>query len=426
MPVVKHPPAGTVNRMPYNAQQKNRRQVGHTIAGLIAGIFATLILVGCGEKRSEPIQFDATSTTSTADTTVEESGTDMQITIVIDGWSKAGITESSLTWSDGAEKRTALQWRAVDVETLKEIATEYPEVPTRLAARMYSADPYITCGPDKCQDSTGDIEYEALVDPTTSPVHGALYEAWGIRTGAWIATIPAETATLWFGTQALEISRSNEIPEFTPEGVQAAGEVIAITVSFGTIHPIAPAWLVGTPATVSEFGSVEVDTSGGYSYTSVPAEKFLRGVHSEVVGASNIGASRLTWMTSPTTGCGGGTICVPGAVATEITADTPTVTIVCSGSYTGVLERGAVRVSYTYPQIVHQYGIWGGAQSSISTESGIPLWNTTPPYVSGPMEMIFEYAHLYDQIGIYGKVGYVRTVGEDASPVEWFPRWGQC
>lgn len=101
--------------------------------------------------------------------------------------------------------------------------------------------------------------------------------------------------------------------------------------------------------------------------------------------------------------------------------------LVCSEGYTAVLETGTVRVSYTYPQIAHQFGIWGYAAPSIITESGIPLWNMTPPYVSGATELILEYAHFYDQNGIYEKVGTIREAAAPAGVApKWFADWAKC
>jgi hypothetical protein len=401
------------------------RRVRRTLIGLFVTI-AGAGLVGCGENRSEPIHLDGAETTSTTTAGTDEAAT--AITLVLDGWSKAGISNGSLTWSEGNGKRTPVQWTAVDETVLRQIAAVKPDVLTRLAARMYSADPALTCDTEQCQDSTGEIEYAALVDPTKGKVHGAMYEAWGIRNGAWTATIPSETASLWFGAQQLVIARSDETPDFTPEGERATGEVIALAISFGNLHPIAPAWLDGATPTLTEFNSVEVDETGKYAHNAVPAESFLVGVHSEVPAAANLGASRLTWMTSPTTGCGAGVICVPGVAKSEIETGEVTAELVCSETYTGVLETGTIRVSYVYPEITHQFGIWGDAQPSIVTENGIPLWKVTPPYVSGPIELIFMYAHLYDQNGIYSKVGEIRDANEAAGGETnvWFAGWGQC
>lgn len=396
-----------------------------TIVGLLASI-AVVGLAGCGEERSEPIQLETTTTTSTEETGPAATGAG--ITILLDGWSMAGISAESVTWSEGSGKRAPVQWRAADETDVREIAAVRPDVLTRLAARMYSADPALACNLEQCQDSTGTIGYGDLVDPTKGKVYGAMYEAWGIRTGAWIAKIPAETASLWFGTQQLVIARETDIPDFTPDGERAAGEIIAIAISFGALHPIAPSWLDGATPTLTEFNSVEVDETGKYTHSAVPAESFLIGVHSEVPGAVNLGASRLTWMTSPTTGCGAGVICVPGVAKSEIETGEVTAELVCLETYTGVLETGTLRVSYVYPQITHQFGIWGDAQPSIVTESGIPLWNATPPYVSGPIKLIFEYAHLYDQNGIYNKVGEIRDANEVAGGEAkvWFAGWGRC
>jgi len=425
-PVVKRPTGSTIRDMHPHQKPYPKRRTGRTLVGLIVSV-AVVGLTGCGEERSEPIQLDATTTTSTDETATNE--TSPVITIVLDGWSMAGISRGSVTWSEGSGKQTPVQWVAAEEADVRAIAAVRPDVLTRLAARMYSADPALTCNLEQCQDSTGEIGYGDLVDPTKGKVHGAIYSAWGIRTGAWIAKIPAETALLWFGAQQLFITRETDKPDFAPDVERAAGEIIALAISFGALHPIAPAWLDGATPTVTEFGSVDVDETGKYAYNAVPAESFLVGVHSEVPGAANLGASRLTWMTSPTTGCGAGVLCVPGVAKSEIEAGEVTAELVCFETYTGVLETGTIRVSYVYPQITHQFGIWGDTQPSIITESGIPLWNTTPPYVSGPLQLIFTYAHLYDQKGIYSKVGEVRELASEAAGGEakvWFAGWGQC
>lgn len=385
-----------------------------TTAGAILAIVGMTILSACGEESTNSentVQGEGDVTEETVETVVKEEG----IVLLLDGWSGSGISLADLKWSTMGGEKKSISFKPAAGEDLKYVAEIEPEAVRRVAARMYSADPKITCDAEGCKDSTGAINFETISDIGNSPVHGAMYQAWGIKNGAWIATIPSDFANIWYGTRKLNVTREAVSFDDLPELNQAAGRAIAISVAFGQVYPTTPLWLDGgVVPTVNIFDTAPE----GESITPIQtgAGDFLQGTHADIPEAMGLGAGLLTWMSSPTTGCGSGVLCVPGIVKTETKASELQRFEVCSEGLRGVLEQGSINMSYTYPKPTHQFGVWGGADADGNQPGGTPLWKTTPPYAEGPVEIHYEYAHLYDRYGIYQRAGRTSVVGED--PVE--------
>ena len=335
------------------------------------------------------------------------------IVLLLDGWSAAGIDTADLTILSAEGERKPIQFRPATGEDLRTIAGTEPEAVRRVAARMYSADPNIVCDAKGCRDSKESIDFETLAKIGTSPVHGSMYQAWGIENGAWVATIPDDFTDVWYGTRNLTVMRDYVGSTDYTMPNSAFGKAIAISISFGQIYPTTPLWLEsGVSEPPTDFETILEEE--GPEYDATRAEAFLGGLHADVPDARGLGAGVLTWMSSPTTGCGSGVLCVPGIIKADTKASETQKFEVCSDYLRGVIEQGAIDVSYTFGKPIHQFGAWGGSEADGNRPGGVPLWRTTPPYAEGVIEIHYEYAHLYDRFGLRRKAGRVSIVGEDS------------
>lgn len=400
--------------------EKIIRRKRNTAIGLL---LAVATASSCGGGGNSP-------TPGAGETTAEkpEEEKTPSITIILDGWSMAGVPVDALEIESETGGRRVLQLEALDEGEAAKISERQPEALTLLAARMYSADPEIVCGARECSDTTGPIPFEALTKPGMGRVHGELYRAWGVETGAWVGRVEETEARIWFGENYLDVAVEKTEGALGERQKAASGSVIALAISFGNLHPIEAAWLKGAPKREPRLFYSTSEPVPEDSY--VPADDFLRGTQRAAPGSGNLEATKLTWMTSPTTGCGTGVICIPGTVNPENREVNLEWRQVCNGDTQGWLQTGRIETTYDYEAPTHQFGMWGDETPDIILQNGTPLWNRTPPYVSGTTKFTTEYAHLYDARGLYDKVGTVWREGEvapEATPVEdWYRGWGLC
>jgi len=386
-------------------------------------LLAVATVSSCGGGESSP-------TPGSGETTGEKPEIEKtpSITLIIDGWSMAGVPIDALEIESETGGRRVLELEALDKGEAAKIAGRRADALTLLAARMYSADPDIGCGASECFDTAGPIPFESLTKPGTGRVHGELYRAWGVETGAWIGRVEETEARIWLGENYLDVSVEKTEGALGERQKAASGSVIALAISFGNLHPIEAAWLSGAPEREPRlfYSTSEPVPEGSY----VPAGDFMRGAQRAVPGIENLEATKLTWMTSPTVGCGTGVICIPGAVTPEIKEVSREWHQVCYGETQGWLQTGRIETTHSYAAPTHQFGMWGDETPDIILQNGLALWGKTPPYVSGTTKFTTEYAHLYDARGLYDKVGSVWREGEvipEAAPVEdWYQGWGIC
>ena len=104
------------------------------------------------ELGSETGASQTTSSTETVDVgTGVEVGSKETITILIDGWSMAGIAGGSITWEDttGADMGP-LATAPAEESDLEAAAKQDPEALRNLMARIVTGDPTLECGKDGC------------------------------------------------------------------------------------------------------------------------------------------------------------------------------------------------------------------------------------------------------------------------------------
>jgi hypothetical protein len=235
-----------------------------------------------------------------------------------------------------------------------------------------------------------------------------LYQDYGIETGVYVAKVSAEATNLKYGGDAYNISQTTA-EEAVLLGAKPGTGVVAVGVGFGSIFPLNAEWLGGKTAyTVRPFVKI-----GENRPVSVAAETMLSGLGTSNPGVNNLTAGQLTWRTSPTTGCGVGVLCVPGIAQVESVETETQIFKVCKGVDTGIIEMGAVDISYTYKGRTNQFGVWGeGKPSGVVAERAV-IWTSEPAYVVGASKQHHVYAYLYDDFGLYDTTGRVSTIGLD-------------
>lgn len=392
-------------------QDMTRNQAAAVLValGIMAGITSCS---GADNGGVSPIELEGSGTSEVTETTAAGAAEDYSqeyITVLVDGWSMAGISKTSITWSatnDGLG--TQVSFAEAGKRDLEAAAEKDPEAVRSLVARMVTADPSLTCDKGGCRTDSREIPYEDLIQPASGKVLGASYSDYGIAAGVYAARIPGRTATLRYGSSTYNITQIGE-GEAAGLGAEAGTGVEAVAVAFGVIFPITPEWLGG------EHGYKDrlFYDLGEATVPAVTPEKFFGGLAAVVEGAATLSAGQLTWRSSPTTGCGVGVLCVPGITKAEVKSLGSTSFKVCNGENTGKLEVGAVDVSYTYGARTNQFGVWGDVSPDGKLGGRGLVWTTEPVYTSGASSQHHVYAHLYDGLGLFDKTGRVSTIGLD-------------
>jgi hypothetical protein len=126
----------------------------------------------------------------------------------------------------------------------------------------------------------------------------------------------------------------------------------------------------------------------------------------------------LSYMTSPTTGCGPAVACVPKQANTSVAA-TPTTTE--SSCYAGakepittILSDSTWNISYPFP--TSQYGVWNGTPPT-GYDSTTGLYTGFPTLISGPQKLRQSAALVYTEIApqLSALYGNAAQYGKSAS-----------
>lgn len=382
---------------------------------LVGLLFGATACSNSSGSSVQPLEFEGATTIEgeSGSAPVNEDENMRPITLLVDGWSVAGIADGSLQWSremNGTREPVVLT--PANADTLREIAALDPAAIVQVAARIVSGAPDLSCDTDGCRGGGEDISFEMLASPQTGGPFAEMYRTWGITSGVWVAQLQSRQAYVWYGASQLAVTQTlpgAEVEETL--GVVDSG-VRPVGVAFGTVFRIQAEWLGGKFGYgVRTFESIAAESLVGPQ--QVRADAFLRGLSSSVVGAGSLGAGQLTWRSSPTTGCGVGVVCVPGLVEASVEATPVQRYNVCKDDLRGVMELGAVDVRFTYPNPTHQYGIWGSERPTGLIAGNPAIWVSTPPFVNGSVAQHHTYAHLYDTVGLHEKTGRISTIGVD-------------
>lgn len=328
-----------------------------------------------------------------------------------------------------------------DLDRVAEIA---PGALAAVAARMITADTALVCDVDGCRDSAGPLDRNWFLDASTVPGLGESYRAWGVTSTLWIADIDAPegltvdvgfdgtTPTPFLPTPSIDVIDDEGGPVIVPGVTQAFGEdVYTVAAAFGQSFPPDAAW-VGTDPVSQR--AVDVDTQ---DVVAPAAGLFWSGLASAVPAAATLDISALTWLSSPTVGCGGLALCIPTIGKADVTVAGAETVVLCSKDRVLPLAVSDTTVTTTFDRPTSQLGAWGTPET---TFDGRPVqaiaWTGTPPLVDGKVKLRVTNFAVMNGSSLVGLNGAVAQFGVDseealtrplnAQVTRWFPGWTPC
>lgn len=428
------------------------------IAVLAAACSTTTTTTVPWHERNTTIPVDASSTTTT--TMLVDPGVDVTVTTVpgtgggddvqmrdvdiyIDGWSYAVLGDADLLVQAEGRPGGQVVLTPMSGDEVSGFIQTHPEWAAQVAARMVNTDTGWECSDaGTCENSSGAVDdiVSLLSDPSTIPGYGESYRSWGIA------------SSIYHGTGKVEAS-STALDLYTSDGASSAygtenegalsSEDGAVFVAMGLGAIFEPDAVWGTGDVDGAFVYYNVG-EGGAPGTSVTREldEVVRGAGrsglSDVTAAGHLGTvhpSELTFMTSPTTGCGTWVVCVPGTGRGELvsmsTVDVDNVCTVSSITESGSPEKlTAVFTdetrSVTLPVATHLNGVWGGQTPELfprggPEEPGSRLFGV-PPLASGTVDLRVLALRVYtsDSYGVaslWSSVGKTFQIGADPDDV---------
>jgi hypothetical protein len=319
------------------------------------------------------------------------------IEVYIDGWSLAALGGQSLTWYDNRSNSGPVSPTAMTADAIRGVLAETPQLIERALARIVTPDTTLTCTTTGCSTDGGPIDLDWLATPSGAPAFGEMYEAWNVTAGLYQASVavPAESPVILVGT-----STWGTTPLFTGTDDEEFGAAVdgragygmdrhLVAAGAGAVFYLNPGWL-GQLAPVSY---VPVLPSGAYTATAadlLSAQATLAGTVGDFLDARFLDDGIQTWVTSPTTGCGGQLLCVPVAGLATVSGVTSSRTEVqnIDGNRATVVWQ-AYDLTWSTPKPAHIRGMWNGGNGTFANAAQMRAigFNGYPPLVRGPQTM---------------------------------------
>ena len=336
------------------------------------------------------------------------------ITVLVDGWSYASMDHDALIYvSNDTFKRVTL--RPVSAGDLANIASRDIAAVEAVAARMVSAEASLQCSAEQCAGQDWSISFDDMVNPANIDGYGASYSGYSIDATLYAAVLAGDSGELRYGDSIVPVARTTQSvnDDDTLDDVVDTS-VTNISVAFGQMFKTTPTWLESNGAynwlvggTSGAGGNEIVD-----AFVDEPGVLF-NGLGATVDAAAALGASQLTFFSSPTTGCGVGVLCVPGRVQSAPVQVTSQFLEVCSdGSAAATVVFARFDATFNYQAPTHQAGLWGGEAPA----AGV-LWATPAPLVSGETLQRHALAYLVSGDKLVSVRGLTTQPGVDDEEV---------
>ncbi len=428
---------------------------------LAAGLFIATSCSNTTTTSTEPWHTQSTSTTletsengsedplaSTTTVTFAE-GTppttiaiDGEIIIALDGWSYLTLDGAQVQARVDGGLQESIEFHPASAEEIALLRKDAPEWISNVGGRLVNTDRGWKCNTTGCLTSRGIIENidDLLAEPATIPGYGESYRSWGMESGVYLATLPTmknasmiDLTTDTGFTSALLNADEGSL-RVLPFGDEGKGLVTAAA-GLGVFFELDVWW-----AKDGEFGA--------YTFYGLPNEGIVEYDDAEYVdafvngaGTSGLSAvegnpylaavhpSELTFLTSPTVGCGIWVTCAPGVDRGELVEliSTDTTQVCVTGETTASGNEEPVVAVFTdeirkldLPVVSHVNGVWGGAtpdQFPDAEAAGERLFGQ-PPLVSGTTELRVSSVRLYTTgvggtISLWTSAGRTLEIGAD-------------
>lgn len=341
----------------------------------------------------------ATTATTTVDVGTPSTGTGTIVNVYMDGWTAVTLGESSVSLRSGSislGEGTLVPLDATKIAEMDDVML------AALLNRLVNTDLNIVCVDGMCTSDADSSPIDAaslLADPTQIEGYGASYQAWGLQSGVYLAQVAtgrnvdvsdgsfhASVSAGGFSTLRGE-GNSDELT-FDKNGS------LLVFGGLGVLFAPDPLWNQ-TPDGSWQIRPLVGDVSAGEQSWDQVAKAML-GAAESGLGSTDAGYlfgllddTELTFITSPTTGCGSWVVCVPGTIETQSTNVTQPQVGYCAGEddrVVGVVTFDAT-TQVTYPHPTHQNGLWNGKGIDEFDHAGPGKLFGVPPLVEGDQTM---------------------------------------
>lgn len=376
-----------------------------------------------------------------------------KLTVYMDGWSFATLSASRITAASnapsddprqGAQDVQNVLFVPMSAQEVADLGASDPDVLGRVAARMVSTDDALACDDQGCRSGAGEVGFDALADPSRIAGLGASYKGYGVKSSLYKAqvTVPAEAPSITLSAEGWNgIELKKDIPatsEVDDASVEDGGEVQTITVEpdanngylkntfvvsagLGRFFTPTPSWVGEQPlAQQRREGLVTGLEVAGLPVEATAGPLFARGLGAPVSLTSGLTDSQMTFITSPTTGCGVGVMCVPGAVDTVVESFTSEPLRVCTADGSSgvvVVENSVWSFDLEHPTSIH--GAWNGsALEDFAGKGSSVVYTGQAPLVSGPQRLKESTIRLYDtptSVTLVASAGQMAQEGQDSA-----------
>jgi len=340
------------------------------------------------------------------------------VTVVMDGWSVQNLGgELSYTADDGAPAPVGLV--PATASDVAEIAATTPKILTQVAARTITSDVTLSCSGAGCKTATATYPLTAFTNPAATPL-GRSYTGYAIPSLLYVAKLPvAKSVTsvtlVTPGGAALSLDLgSSSGPKTTGYGLgrhlvaAGLGQLFSPMASWVGTSAANPTMFIAfqpsgqplnQPANQSADDAAIAAALAALDTLHEPAPPLLSfaGLAVPLKTANTWTPDRLTYATSPTTGCGSNALCVPGKVNTLVVSSAVDAATVCSDSTHAIARLQDTVVSATLPAPTNQF------------ISDTPRWGAPPTLLTGKQTLRFSVLALIDDqagdnVGAGGRV----------------------
>jgi len=404
------------------------RKKSNTSSGKKAGVLAlvVVILAALGGaylllRSTKP----ATLSTSANQGQPVPSG-DTQVLLVVDGWSYKIMDGATFTYQAVGHNLTvdkdvppsAITFKPATSAQLNQIAHTVPTLVRNLFARLATTNPSLRCTETDCTVAGKNLPLSDLLNPSQIPTFGSEYAGYGINHGVYIgsALVPKTSLGLAIsapGWNTLQLSSNEGLiappgsGDSPPQPSALNGylkNLYPLATGFGQIFPLSPTWVGASP--ISEAAEIPSDAPVGNltpAQNAANAKLFADGLSTKVSAANTLDPTQLTYMTSPTTGCGPGVACTPMAAHDRVVVAPNQTLTLCYNSVpipnTVILSDSTWYLSFAVP--TSQYGAWNGKNpagfASSSSTASPGLYTGAPTLAKGTVKLRESVVLVYTQ-----------------------------
>lgn len=381
--------------------------VGFLLLAVIAGVFVWSR--SSGDAPVSPSSAVSPSPSASASDPGPDRRPKTDVLLLTDGWSLriAGSNDVIVTDADG--DRDTVTFAPIDGDTLQRVLRDAPAALVPLLGRMFPMTDDIVCTVDGCAVDGEPVTLQQLADASTVPDLGPSYAGWGVPAVLYAAQSSVAADTRFEASIAGGESVPLIAPVSSPEALEGEDfdlEALASDPYFGFnagVYPVSTAFVrtfVPDPVWVSDrfeprfpFTGGEVPELSVLEEIAAGPVPFLDGLNAPEPAAADLDGAALTWLSSPSSGCGPGVMCTPEAVPYAIVGDLVDVRVekACSpdGDLGVIIRDALIDVSYPYP--THQTGAWYEQSSTVKPLSDKPaaaaFWRGTPALASGDVSL---------------------------------------